>query len=122
MKRNFTRFEFFVPVLCAACLALGVALCLAKPVYLIPVAAIILAAAVAAAVCAAHTRRLVRHILYGEKSAEGGSFAALGMPVLILSGDVIIWYNEAFRKEDPRRRRGLPRSPSGRESPRSTAL
>lgn len=99
MKRNFTRFEFFVPVLCAACLALGVALCLAKPVYLIPVAAIILAAAVAAAVCAAHTRRLVRHILYGEKSAEGGSFAALGMPVLILSGDVIIWYNEAFRKE-----------------------
>lgn len=99
MKRNFTRFEFFVPVLCAACLALGVALCLAKPVYLIPVAAIILAAAAAAAVCAAHTRRLVRHILYGEKSAEGGSFAALGMPVLILSGDVIIWYNEAFRKE-----------------------
>ena len=99
MKRNFTRFEFFVPVLCAACLALGVALCLAKPVYLIPVAVIILAAAVAAAVCAAHMRRLVRHILYGEKSAEGGSFAALGMPVLILSGDVIIWYNEAFRKE-----------------------
>ena len=99
MKRNFTRFEFFVPVLCAACLALGVALCLAKPVYLIPVAAIILSAAAAAAVCAAHTRRLVRHILHGEKSAEGGSFAALGMPVLILSGDVIIWYNEAFRKE-----------------------
>ena len=99
MKRNFTRFEIFVPVLCAACLALGVALCIAEPLYLAPVAVVLAAAAAAAAVCASRTRRLVRHILHGEKSAEGGSFAELSLPVLILSGDVIIWYNDAFRHE-----------------------
>ena len=99
MKRGVTRFEFFVPVLCAACLARGVALCIAKPLYLIPVALIVCAAAIAAALCAARTRRIVRRILHGEKSAEGGSFAALAIPVLILSGDVIIWYNDAFRAE-----------------------
>ena len=99
MKRSFTRFEFFVPVLCAACLALGVALCIARPVYLVPVALIVAAAVAAALISAARTRKLVRYVLHGEKSAESGSFAMLSLPVLILSGDVIIWYNDAFRRD-----------------------
>lgn len=89
MKKRFAALDATVIILSAACIALCVALALVKPTYLVFVVGVLLVVGIVvgaehplapAQAGASAARR------FGCTSAAQGSFAAMSVPVVILTG------------------------------------
>ncbi len=102
MKKLFSALDITVTVLTIACLAMAAALAAANPLYLIPVAVIVLVVALTLVLSVRRLRRTLVSLLHGTgyvTSDTGYSLAGLNLPVMVLSGDHILWYNAAFRTD-----------------------
>ncbi|MEG0769221.1 MAG: DHH family phosphoesterase [Ruthenibacterium sp.] len=100
MKRRFSKIDALLCILVVTCVTLALALCAAQPLYLIPVAAVIILVSGIVLFFIRSMRRTLARLLHGIGYADSDaqqSLAALTLPVLVLSGEHILWYNEAFR-------------------------
>lgn len=89
-------------LLAAACLALIVPVALLNPVYLIAPAVAVVIAAILVFVNIRRLRRFVADNLCGRRFADSKlqySLAELPVPVMLLDGKTIVWYNELFREQ-----------------------
>lgn len=102
MRKKRMGIDIAVLILSAACIALGIALALARPAYLLYVAGVVIAAAAAVVLNIRHFRHMLARSLRGKAESEDtvhNSFAGLKVPVAILCDGDMIWYNEAFRTD-----------------------
>ncbi|NLW78423.1 MAG: signaling protein consisting of a modified GGDEF domain and a DHH domain protein [Ruminococcaceae bacterium] len=101
-KRHFWSADTLIILLVAACAALAVLLAIARPMFLIPAAVLVLLVAVFAAVGLRRLRRMTKKLLNGKATAETAAASGLSgfsVPVVAVSGKTIIWYNEAFLQQ-----------------------
>ena len=102
MKKRFAALDATVIILSAACIALCVALALVKPTYLVFVAGVLLVVGIVVGLNIRWFRHRLARLLHGASdasSAAQGSFAAMSVPVVILTGGSVAWYNDAFRDD-----------------------
>ena len=102
MRRTIITIDIALALLAVACVALAVLLALVSPTLLLIAAAILVVAAVVLVLNVRRLRRAIARLLNGvshSESATQASLANLSMPVLILSGKSIVWYNDAFLNE-----------------------
>lgn len=102
MRKKLMGIDVAIIVLCAACIAFGVALAVAKPAYLLYVALVMIAVGVVVTLNIRHFRHMLARSLRGKAEVEDtvhNSFAGLKIPVVVLSDGDMIWYNEAFRTD-----------------------
>lgn len=102
MKKRFAAFDAAILILSAACIALCVALAMVKPLYLAFALGIMLLTALVVWLNLRWFRRRIARFLRGINSSSDtaqNSFASLKMPVVVLSGGTIAWYNDAFRDD-----------------------
>ena len=102
MKKYFSAVDITVTVLAVTCLAMAAALAAANPLYLIPVAIIVLVVTLLLVFSVTRLRRTLASLLHGTgytASDTEYSLAGLNLPVVVLSGDNILWYNAAFRTD-----------------------
>ena len=89
-------------LLAAACLALAVPVAVLNPICLIAPAVAVLVVAVLVFVNIRRLRRFVARNLCGrqfENSKLQYSLAELPVPVMLLDGKTIVWYNDLFREQ-----------------------
>ncbi len=89
-------------LLAAACLALAVPVALLSPVCLIAPAVVVVIMAILVFVNIRRLRRFVADNLCGRRFADSKlqySLAELPIPVMLLNGKTIVWYNELFRDQ-----------------------
>lgn len=102
MKKRFAAFDAAIMILSAACAILCVALAMVKPLYLAFAAGVFLVTALVVWLNLRWFRRRLSRFLRGINSSSDtaqNSFASLKMPVAVLSGGSIAWYNDAFRDD-----------------------
>ena len=102
MKKRFAALDATVIILSAACIALCVALALVKPTYLVFVVGVLLVVGIVVGLNIRWFRHRLARLLHGASdasSAAQGSFAAMSVPVVILTGGSVAWYNDAFRDD-----------------------
>ena len=86
MKKRIVAMDVVLVILLACCAALGVALAVVKPVFLIPVAALVLAIFVIIYFNIRFFRRKLTRLLHGAPTTETqAGYAALKIPVLVIS-------------------------------------
>ncbi len=97
-RRNFWSADTLIVVLAALCLALAVLVAVARPEWLwAPLAVLVLAAGLIL-LFLQRMRRFIRRMLGGgEGQAGAGALTGFCVPAAALSGNRIVWYNEAFR-------------------------
>ncbi len=101
-NRNFWAADVIIVLLAVAFVAAAVMLALTDLRLLIPVGAVVVVVFVVALIGLSSVRKGVRRVLSGkvpDSQADGSGFGNLMLPVAILSGDTLVWYNEAFRDE-----------------------
>ena len=89
-------------LLAAACLALAVPVAILNPVCLIAPAVVVVIVAILVFVNIRRLRRFVADNLCGRRFADSKlqySLAELPIPVMLLDGKTIVWYNELFRDQ-----------------------
>ena len=100
MKKRIVALDIMLVVLSISCVALGIALAVVKPVFLIPVAVLMLLVFLGVYLNIRLFRRKMTKLLHGTQTTETqAGYAALKIPVLVLSGGRIAWYNDAFRDD-----------------------
>ncbi len=102
MKKRFAAFDAAILILSAACVILCVALAMVKPLYLAFAAGVLFVTALVVWLNLRWFRRRLSRFLRGINSSSDtaqNSFASLKMPVAVLSGGTIAWYNDAFRDD-----------------------
>lgn len=100
MKKRIVALDIMLVVLSISCIALGIALAVVKPVFLIPVAVLMLLVFLGVYLNIRLFRRKMTKLLHGTQTTETqAGYAALKIPVLVLSGGRIAWYNDAFRDD-----------------------
>lgn len=102
MKKRFAALDATVIILSAACIALCVALALVKPTYLVFVVGVLLVVGIVVGLNIRWFRHRLARLLHGASdasSAAQGSFATMSVPVVILTGGSVAWYNDAFRDD-----------------------
>ena len=102
MKKRFAALYATVIILSAACIALCVALALVKPTYLVFVVGVLLVVGIVVGLNIRWFRHRLARLLHGASdasSAAQGSFAAMSVPVVTLTGGSVAWYNDAFRDD-----------------------
>ena len=102
MKKRFAAFDAAILILSAACVVLCVALAMVKPLYLAFAGGVLLVTALVVWLNLRWFRRRIARFLRGINSSSDtaqNSFASLKMPVAVLSGGTIAWYNDAFRED-----------------------
>lgn len=99
MKKQFITTDIALVLLCVACGGLALLLAITSPPMLL-VALIVMAIVAVVLVLNVHRmRKVVARLLHGagyNDSVTQMSLSRLTMPVLILSGKSIVWYNDAF--------------------------
>ena len=73
-----------------------------KPTYLVFVAGVLLVVGIVVGLNIRWFRHRLARLLHGASdasSAAQGSFAAMSVPVVILTGGSVAWYNDAFRDD-----------------------
>lgn len=97
-RRNFWSLDLLLVLLAAACLGLAVMLVIARPAYLIPVAAVLVLVLLAAFLFLGRMRSALRKLLIGatEQDSVARGMATFAVPVVALSNKAIVWYNDAF--------------------------
>jgi len=99
MKKKLITVDLVVIMLAVVCAGLTVALAFADRRLFFIAAAVLAALLVLMLLNVRHMRRLVARLLHGSGYEDGTtqlSLANLRLPVLILSGKSIVWYNDAF--------------------------
>lgn len=99
MKKRLYFVDIVAISLLGACFVLATLLCLMQPWYLLIAAVIILIGGAAIVLRMRAIRKLMARILHGKGYTNGDSrysLAQLKIPVLVLSGDTVLWYNDAF--------------------------
>lgn len=102
MKKRFMSADMIIAVLAATCVVLGVALFVANPLYFVPVVAVIAILSLLFFVNLRRMRTIIKNLLHGSSYAGSEtqfSFNALSVPVMILSGKDLVWYNTSFKTE-----------------------
>lgn len=102
MKKSVSKIDAVLCILIVSCAALGAALAAVRPVYLLPVLIIALIVTGIIFLFLRSARRILAKLLSGTNYADENtpsSLAALKLPVLVLSGNHILWYNSAFREQ-----------------------
>ncbi len=102
MKKRFAAFDAAILILSVACVVLCVALALINPLYLAFAGGVLLVAALVVWLNLQWFRRRIARFLRGISSSSDtaqNSFASLKMPVAVLSGGTVVWYNDAFRDD-----------------------
>lgn len=102
MRKKLWGIDIAIIVLCAACIVLGTALAVAKPVYLLYVAGTMIIVGAVVILNIRHFRKALARSLHGKAESSDtihNSFAGLKIPVVVLADGDMIWYNEAFRTE-----------------------
>ena len=99
MKKRLLTVDFMLLVLGIACVLLSVALVIVRPRALIAVGIVLVVVFTVVAWNIRKIRRLVARVLHGSANEAGAGQAALvnlQMPVAVLSGKNIVWYNDCF--------------------------
>lgn len=102
MKKRFSCIDVVIWILAVACLTLAITLTVTNPLYAIPAGVIILIVAVVIAVNIRAVRKATASLIKGLDDANSDirrSLSALGTPVLVLTGDHIMWYNSVFKED-----------------------
>ena len=101
-KGGFWTADTVVVVLLGFCLVLAVLLAIVQPVYLIPAGIGFLAVIIIMMLLRNRVRASLRAVLGGGKirlDAQANGIYGLGVPVVVLSGKEIVWYNPYFLQE-----------------------
>ena len=102
MKRLIQGVDILLVVLLCVCVLLAAALAVTMPVMLIPVVLILVLIGLGVWLNARRIRRAIAKVLRtaggGEQTAQYG-LMSLPLPVMILSGKSVIWYNDSFRDQ-----------------------
>ncbi|HIV87347.1 MAG TPA: DHH family phosphoesterase [Candidatus Pygmaiobacter gallistercoris] len=99
MKKKLITVDIVLVILSVICVGLTIALGVANPVMLLIAAAVLAVLFVVLLLNIKRLRRLIAKLLHGQgydDSLTQHSLANLRLPVLVLSGKSIVWYNEAF--------------------------
>lgn len=99
-RKQFWAADVIIVLLAAALIAAAVMLALTDVRMLIPVGVVIVAVLVVAAIGLTRLRRGVRRVLSGkvpEGHTDDSGFGNLSLPVIILSGGTLVWYNDEFK-------------------------
>ena len=100
MKKRFAALDATVIILSAACIALCVALALVKPTYLVFVVGVLLVVGIVVGLNIRWFRHRLARLLHGASdasSAAQGSFAAMSVPVVILTSQAAAWRGTTMR-------------------------
>lgn len=101
-KRNFWAADVIIVILACGFIAAAVMLGLTNMRLLIPVGVVLLAVLVVATIGLGTLRRGVRRVLSGkvpEGQTDNTGFGNLSLPVIVLSGGTLVWYNDAFKEQ-----------------------
>ena len=99
MEKKLITVDLIVAILAVFCVGLTLTLGLVNPWLLLIAAGILALIAVIMLLNIKRLRRAIAHLLHGsgyEDSATQHSLTNFKVPVLVLSGKSIVWYNEAF--------------------------
>lgn len=99
MKKQFITTDFAIVLLSVACGGLALLLALASPALFVVALVVLGAVGLVLTLNIYRMRKTIANILHGagyDDSVTQMSLARLAMPVLILSGKSIVWYNDAF--------------------------
>ncbi len=102
MKKRFSCIDVIIWVLSVSCLILAAALTASNPRYAIAAAVVVLISAAVIFISIKAVRRATASLIKGLDDANSDvrlSLAGLGTPVLVLTGDHIMWYNAAFKED-----------------------
>ena len=101
MKRILQGVDILLIVLLCICILLATALILAMPVMLVPVMLVMVLVGIGIWLNAHRIRKLIAKVLRGIGSEEAAQYGVMSLPVpvVILSGKNIIWYNDEFRRQ-----------------------
>lgn len=101
MKKSLLPTDIIILALSVTCVSLVVALCFLYPWLLLPSLSVALVIAAVLFWNVYHVRKTLARML--QKGGEGVSarygLARLNLPVLVISGEHVLWYNTAFRAE-----------------------
>lgn len=99
MKKQLITTDIALVLLCLACIGLALLLAMVSPTMLLVALIVIGAVGVVLGLNIRKMRKMLARLLHGAGYADSMtqmSLAKLSMPVLILSGKSIVWYNDAF--------------------------
>lgn len=102
MKKRFYFTDLLMWFLLGVCVVLVALLALLKPALLIPAGILAFVLALLTAMNVRNLRKVMRRMMHGRGYTDSNtqhSLEQLRLPVLVLSGDTVLWYNEAFSKE-----------------------
>ena len=101
MKKAMQGVDVLLVVLATVCLLLGVALAAVMPILLVPVALLLLLLALGIWFNLRQVRRVIASVLRGGNNEHTAQYSlmSLPVPVMILSGKSMIWYNDTFRQQ-----------------------
>ena len=101
MKRILQGVDILLIVLLCICILLATALILAMPVMLVPAMLVMVLVGIGIWLNARRIRKLIAKVLRGIGSEEAAQYGVMSLPVpvVILSGKNIIWYNDEFRRQ-----------------------
>lgn len=101
MKKAMQGVDVLLVVLATVCLLLGVALAAVMPILLVPVALLLLLLALGIWFNLRRVRRVIASVLRGGNNEHTAQYSlmSLPVPVMILSGKSMIWYNDTFRQQ-----------------------
>ena len=101
MKKIWQGADILIIVLLCITVLLAIAVVLVMPVMLIPVLLIMVLVSIGIWLNARKIRKMIAKILRGPSGEATGQYGlmALAIPVVILTGKNIIWYNDAFRAQ-----------------------
>ncbi|MFV0351666.1 MAG: DHH family phosphoesterase [Oscillospiraceae bacterium] len=84
------------------CLALAGILAVASPAWLPVAGGVVLVVGLLVVLSTARLRKWLRRILNSKGTVDGaeqGGLAQLNIPVMVVSGKQVVWYNQTFRKQ-----------------------
>ncbi len=101
MKKILQGVDILLMGLISISILLAVALVITMPVMLVPVLLLMVLVSIAIWLNARRIRRMIAKVLRSPNNEEATQYGmmTLPIPVVILSGKNIIWYNDIFRKE-----------------------
>ncbi len=98
MKKRMAALDTVLAFLALACIALSVALAVAKPAWVAPVLVVVLCLGVALALAVRRFRKWTGHFLRAADSqlTTQSGLATLPIPVMMAEDGRVAWYNDAF--------------------------
>ena len=99
MNKRIWTVDLTILTLGAACAVLAGMLAAVKPMLLIVVVPVLAVMGLLLFWNVKALRRRMAKLLHGSGEKAQSTFASLAMPVVVLSGGSIVWYNDAFSQD-----------------------